>query len=238
MDVDTPKAPAAGNMSSVFASLNQGEAITSGLRKVKPTEMTHKNPELRAAAASAVSTATTTPAKAPKPASLTNAGAKTQQPPKKVLEGNKWTVENFDGESITIDETELNQIVNVYNVRNSTIVIRGKVNAVSLVNCRKTSVLLDSLVSSLAISTSPSFTVQILGAVPTLQIDGTDGGQVYLSKASLGIEIITAKSSALNISLPVDGEEDGVFEEKPVPEQIKTVVQAGKLVSSIVEHTA
>jgi hypothetical protein len=33
----------------LLASLNQGEAITSGLRKVTEAEMTHKNPELRAA---------------------------------------------------------------------------------------------------------------------------------------------------------------------------------------------
>lgn len=104
-------------------------------------------------------------------------------------------------------------------------------------NCVKTSILLDSTVSSLAISTSPSFTVQILGKVPTILIDGTDGGQVYLSKESLDVEIITAKSSSINISLPVEGEEEGIFEEKAVPEQFKTVVKGGKLVTSVVEHS-
>lgn len=99
------------------------------------------------------------------------------------------------------------------------------------------SVLLDSTVSSVAISSSPSFTVQILGKVPTILIDGTDGGQVYLSKESLDVEIITAKTSAINISLPVEGEEEGIFAEKAVPEQLKTVVVNGKLVTSVVEHS-
>jgi adenylyl cyclase-associated protein len=48
---------------------------------------------------------------------------------------------------------------------------------------------------------------------------------------------VTAKSSSINISLPVQGEEDGIFEEKAVPEQLKTVVQNGKLVTTVVEHS-
>ena len=47
-----PLAPASksadNDMSAVFAQLNQGEAITAGLRKVDKSKMTHKNPELRA----------------------------------------------------------------------------------------------------------------------------------------------------------------------------------------------
>lgn len=69
-----------------------------------------------------------------------------------------------------------------------------------------------------------------------IQLDSTDSGQIYLSKESLGIEITTAKCSSINVSLPVEGEEDGVFEEQAVPEMLKTVVKGGKLVTSIVEH--
>lgn len=108
---------------------------------------------------------------------------------------------------------------------------------VDTVNCPKTSILVDSTVSSLSVSNSPSFTVQILGKVPTILLDGNDGGQVYLSRASLACEIVSAKCSALNVSLPVEGEDDGVFEEKAVPEQLKTVVKDGKLVTTVVEHS-
>lgn len=58
-----------------------------------------------------------------------------------------------------------------------------------------------------------------------MTIDGTDGGQLYLGKDTLDIEIVTAKSSSINISLPVEGEEEGIFAEKPVPEQLKTVIR-------------
>lgn len=44
------KAPG-GGAAAVFAELNQGEAVTKGLRKVDKSEMTHKNPSLRAGSA-------------------------------------------------------------------------------------------------------------------------------------------------------------------------------------------
>ena len=67
-----------------------------------------------------------------------------------------------------------------------------------------------------------------------IQLDSTDSGQIYLSKDSLNTEITTAKCSAININLPVGPE--GEFNEEPVPEMFKTVVQDGKLVTTIVEH--
>lgn len=42
-----PAAPA-GGAAAVFAQLNRGEEVTKGLRKVDKSEMTHKNPALRA----------------------------------------------------------------------------------------------------------------------------------------------------------------------------------------------
>ena len=96
--------------------------------------------------------------------------------------------------------------------------------------------MLGSVVSGLSITSSPSFTVQILGQVPTIQIDNTDSGQVYLSKECVDtVEIITSKTSAINISLP--GAEEGDYEEKPIPEQMKSVIQGGKVVTTIVEHS-
>jgi len=97
-------------------------------------------------------------------------------------------------------------------------------------------VLVESVVSSVSITKSPSFALQITGVAPTIQIDSTDSGQIYLSKQCLGVEITTAKCSAINVSLPVEGEEDGAFEEQAMPEMLKTVVQNGKLVTTIVEH--
>ncbi|KAJ3508634.1 hypothetical protein NLJ89_g5645 [Agrocybe chaxingu] len=228
-------APAAG-ATAVFAQINRGEDVTKGLRKVDKSEMTHKNPALRAGSVVPASTSGPSPSgkrpiKPSKPSAL--AGKK---PPKFVLDGTKWLIEHQEHETLTVDNVEINHSVNVFGCKGTTIVIKGKVNAVNILNSSKTAVLVHSVVASVGVTASPSFTLQVTGTCPMIQLDTTDSGQIYLSKDSLGAEITTAKCSAINISLPVEGEEDGIFEEQPVPEMFKTVVQNGKLVTTIVEH--
>ena len=108
--------------------------------------------------------------------------------------------------------------------------------AMPSVNCVKTSVRVESVISAVSVTNSPSFALQITGKAPTIQLDSTDSGQIYLSKECLDVEITTAKCSAINISLPVEGEEDGVFNEHPVPEMFRTTIVNGKLVTTAVEH--
>jgi adenylyl cyclase-associated protein len=153
---------------------------------------------------------------------------------------------------LVVEDVELHQSVNLYGCKNSTVVIKGKVNAVTLrtsmtrnltvvtsnrrvVNCTKTSILVESAISTVSVTKSPSFELQITGHVPTIQLDSTDSGQIFLSKDCLGVEITTAKCSSININLPVV-EEEGVFTEHAVPEMLKTVVVDGKLVTTALEH--
>ncbi|KAI8618456.1 adenylate cyclase associated N terminal-domain-containing protein [Chytriomyces sp. MP71] len=230
--------PAAGAaLSNVFSALNQGSNVTAGLRKVDKSEMTHKNPELRAAgvvpSAPAKPTATAPPkfggAVAPK------------APPKLALEGNKWVVENYVNapEPLVIEAPELRHTVYIFNCQNSTIQVKGKVNAVTLDGCKKSGLLLESVVSTVDIVNCKSVQVQITGKAPTVAIDKTDGCQVYLSKLSVEngaeVEVLTAMSSECNVLVEGEGE-DGGFIERPVPEQIKNTVRAGKMESTIVEH--
>lgn len=98
---EKPAAPtaAASGLGAVFSELNKGEAVTKGLRKVDPKEMTHKNPSLRAGATvptrsdsqSSVSSVgrgkSLAPGKKPKPESM-----RTKKPPRKELDGNKWYI--------------------------------------------------------------------------------------------------------------------------------------------------
>ena len=42
--------------------------------------------------------------------------------------------------------------------------------------------------------------------MPTISIDKTDGCQIYLSKESMDCEIVTAKSSEMNIVVPDNGD--------------------------------
>jgi adenylyl cyclase-associated protein len=104
-----------------------------------------------------------------------------------------------------------------------------------LVGCKKTALVMESAVSSLSITSSPSFEVQITGQVPTVQVDTTDSGSLYLSKECMAaVEVITSKTSSINISIPVGADDD--FEERPIPEQMKSRIVDGKVVTEIVEH--
>ncbi|KAL0580251.1 suppressor of rasval19 [Marasmius crinis-equi] len=230
-------APAAsGGTAAVFAELNRGAEVTKNLRKVDKSEMTHKNPELRASSVVPSSVGSGAAAKKPlrpaKPQALMG-----KKPAKFALEGKAWNVEYHEDEkNLTVQDTQLNQVVNIFGCKNTVIQVKGKINAVTLVNCTKTSVLIESVVSSVSVTKSPSFQIQITGTCPMIQIDSTDSGQIYLSKSSLEAEITTAKCSSINVSLPVEDEEEGVYEEQPVPEMLKTVVKDGKLVTTVVEH--
>lgn len=80
----------AGGLGAVFSELNRGDAVTKGLRKVDKSEMTHKNPSLRAS--STVGEASSrgkspAPGKKPKPESM-----RIKKPPRKELDGNKWII--------------------------------------------------------------------------------------------------------------------------------------------------
>jgi adenylyl cyclase-associated protein len=86
-------APKSSDMGAVFSQLNKGEDVTSGLKKVDPSQMTHKNPSLRASAPvpqrsnSSGSSKSIPPNMKPKPESM-----RTKKPPRKDLDGNKWII--------------------------------------------------------------------------------------------------------------------------------------------------
>ena len=68
-----------------------------------------------------------------------------------------------------------------------------------------------------------SVEVQCLGRVPTVSVDKVDGCQIYLGADALGAEILTAKSSEVNVvEVPAEAEEAGEPSEHPVPEQFVT----------------
>lgn len=89
---------------------------------------------------------------------------------------------------------------------------------------------------------------KVLGKVPTISIDKTDGCQMYLSPESLEVEIVSSKSSEMNVLVPKGNGDyvkrffvsDYLFSifffqtEYPVPEQYKTTVVPGKGLSTII----
>ncbi|RMZ86634.1 hypothetical protein DV736_g6140, partial [Chaetothyriales sp. CBS 134916] len=228
-----------GDMSAVFSQLNQGSAVTAGLRKVDKSEMTHKNPSLRSSSAipeRSGSQSSSGRGKSPvpnkKPESM-----RTKKAGRKELDGTKWIVENFDntGNEVIEIQAELQQSILISRCNKALVKVAGKANAISIDNCSGLSILLDSLVSSLDVIKCTKFAVQINGKVPTLLLDQVDGAQLYLSEASLNAELFTSKSSAINVVVPPSDDDDD-SKELALPEQILSVIKDGKLISQVVEH--
>ncbi|KAK9462866.1 adenylate cyclase associated N terminal-domain-containing protein [Lipomyces oligophaga] len=231
-EVQSTSAPG-GGLNAVFSQINQGESVTSGLKKVDKSQMTHKNPSLRAKDI-VVTTSTASRGKTPSPPTKPQS-LKQKKPARIELEGTKWIVENFENNPEVIVEAEINHGVFIHRCKNSTIQIKGKFNAVTVNECSGTGLLVESLVASADIIKSQKFGLQVTGRLPTISIDQSDDGQIYLSKESLDVDIYTSKSSSINVNIP-DEADEGEFKEQPVPEQLLHTVVNGKLTSTIVEH--
>ncbi|KFR03498.1 Adenylyl cyclase-associated protein 1, partial [Nipponia nippon] len=219
--------------SALFAQINRGEGITSGLRHVSDDMKTHKNPALKNQGGPVRSGPK--PFTAPKPACNANPSQKTspKAPALLELEGKKWRVENQENATnLVISDTELKQVAYVFKCTNSTLQIKGKINSITLDNCKKLGLVFDDVVGIVEIINSRDIKVQVMGKVPTISINKTDGCHVYLSKNSLDCEIVSAKSSEMNVLIPTEG---GDFTECPVPEQFKTVWNGQKLVTTVTE---
>ncbi|KAB0379083.1 hypothetical protein FD755_010661 [Muntiacus reevesi] len=215
--------------SALFAQINQGESITHALKHVSDDMKTHKNPALKTQ--SGLIRSGPKPFSAPKP-----------DPPKPVtkkepalleLEGKKWRVENQENVSnLVIEDTELKKVAYIFKCVNSTLQIKGKINSITVDNCKKLGLVFDDVVGIVEIINSKDVKVQVMGKVPTISINKTDGCHVYLSKSSLDCETVSAKSSEMNVLIPTEG---GDFNEFPVPEQFKTLWNGQKLVTTVTE---
>ncbi|MCJ1468596.1 hypothetical protein MMC07_007225 [Pseudocyphellaria aurata] len=230
------------DMGAVFDQLSKGEAVTSRLRKVSPSSQTHKNPSLRTNAPvptrsdsqNSISSRgkSSHPSKRPKPESL-----RTKKPPRKELDGNKWIIENFDSPDGALEiRAAISHSILISRCTNTTIRVLGKANAISLDNCTHCALVIDSLVSAVDVIKSPRFEMQVLGTLPTIMLDQVDGAAIYLSRESLGTEVFTSKCSGVNVNLPGRSDDDD-YQERALPEQVRSVIRDGVVVSEIVEHS-
>ncbi|KAK4176013.1 putative adenylyl cyclase-associated protein [Triangularia setosa] len=225
----------AGGFGAVFSELNQGEAVTKGLRKVDKSEMTHKNPSLRASSVvpegSAARGKSPAPGKKPKPESM-----RVKKPPKQVLEGNKWTIENYDSPEQPIEiEVEMTHSLLISKCTKTTIVLKGKANAVTIENTARLSLVVDDLVSTVDAVKSQNFALQVMGTIPTVLLDQVDGAQIYFSKESSSTRVFTSKSTGVNVN--VIGPDDD-YKELALPSQICSYYdeEKGDMVNEIVSH--
>lgn len=231
MTFDEKETSSKPDSNALFAALNKGEGVTTGLKKVT-ADMKSKN---RTDKTSVVPAATTT-AKQTAPRTGANAAAAKKGPARLALVGNKWFVENQDNNrEIEIKETAPNQSILVYKCDNCVIKIAGKVNNISVDASKKTGIVFHEAISVAELVNCNSIELQITGKVPSVAIDKCSGVQLFLPATSLETEIVTSKSSEMNVLIP-GATADADLVEIPIPEQYKSFVRGAKIVTETVHH--
>ncbi|PVU98454.1 hypothetical protein BB559_001595 [Furculomyces boomerangus] len=211
---------------ALFSELNKGAAITAGLKKVDKSKKVSSE----------------VPAQPVKPKTKTlqsSAKTETKKQGRQVLDGKKWIVENMDNAEIEVDITDITQTLYVFNCNGSVIKVNNKLNALTMDKCSKTGLVFDSVVASCDLVNCKSVKIQATKTVPIINIDKTDGVQVFLSSEALDlVEILTAKSTEVNICYPdPNSKEEFDYKESFVPEQMRTVVVNGNIVTNVLEHS-
>ncbi len=145
--------------------------------------------------------------------------------------------ENYEKEASPIEiEASISHSVLISKCSNTTIIIKGKANAVTVENTNRLSLIVDSLVSTVDAVKSQNLAVQVMGVIPTVMLDQIDGAQIYFSKESVATKIFSSKSAGINLNI-ISGPDDD-YKELPLPSQICSYYdeKKGDLVNEIVAH--
>ncbi|XP_038052180.1 adenylyl cyclase-associated protein 1-like [Patiria miniata] len=229
--VEAPTAAGASSQptaaAALFADINKGEGVTTGLKKVTADMQTHKNPALRQGAKpfSGAAQSGVKAVSAPK----VPAKAVVKPPRLELIAGKKWEVEYQKDKQDIVIEGQMMQTIYIYKCENSVIQVKNKVNLITLDSCKKTGLVLDQCMGSVDTVNCQSVKLQVTGKVPIVSIDKTDGAMLYLSPDSLDTIVVAAKSSEMNVLIPKG---DGDYTEFPLPEQFKSTYNGKTFVTA------
>ena len=143
----------------------------------------------------------------------------TAKPPVCELQRDRWIIEHQVGsEVVKVNNLAMNQEVYIGNCKKTTIVLEGKCKTIAIDKCVNSQVVFDSVVSACELVNCKNIKVECKGQVPSVSIDKTDGVTVYLSEEAKGAQLVTSKSSEMNVSFPNADSTDN-WAEVPIPEQ-------------------
>ncbi|GLC36585.1 hypothetical protein PLESTB_000164600 [Pleodorina starrii] len=232
---------AAPDPSALFKELSKGEGITSGLRKVTADMKSKNNPDRTGAVPASAAAAAAAPAAAGGSAAAARKAGQPSGPPSLELRGTKWVVENWAGrQDLVVENDAPKNSVYVYGCTDCVVQVQGKVNAITLDNCRRVGLVFGNVISSAEAVNCNSVQMQTTGTVPTISVEKTDGAQIYLSQecsSDPNFQIVSAKCSSINVVVvPAENDTEDP-REHPVPEQYISTFQGGRLVTVASEHS-
>ncbi len=156
-----------GGMGNIFGELNKGLNVTKGLKKVTKDQQTWRAEY--AGKEEKVVDSKSPPQKAVAPANRAAVSLKPKGPPIKefVQHGNKWVIENQTSVEgvVTVEITDIKQIVYIYGCIGATIDIKGKCKMVTIDSCKKTQVLVDDAISSVETVNCHGMKLQVTAAM-------------------------------------------------------------------------
>ena len=159
--------------------------------------------------------------------------------PRKYERGISWIFDRFSNRKdleLAEEECGMKKGVMIENCDNCVFQIKGKVKTVLISNCKAVGVIVQDIVSSVDIVNCAKIQLQATGKVPSVQIDKTDGCEIYLMTAGTydDLLIATAKSQDMTITFP-DPKNPEEYKMEAIPHQFVHRLQNGKVASEVSE---
>jgi adenylyl cyclase-associated protein len=144
----------------------------------------------------------------------------------------KWYVQYQsagDGE-VVVTINDKKESVYVLGCLGASITVVGKCNGIVVDNCKKTKVTFGTVMASCELVNCQRMHIVCTEKVSSVAIDKTDGAVVTLPKTSMDSEILSAKSSEMNVQWY---DEEGELVERPIPEQYVHRIKDGAITANV-----
>lgn len=219
----TSSAPSAGI--DLFAAINKGGSITSGLKTVTKDMQTWRA-EYAGEDAPKVTQA---PREAPKKKEIVLA-----HPPRKEFNEatQRWNIDYQTAKEglVDINITDKKQTVYILGCVGASISIKGKCKSIILDSCKQVSLSFDVAMASVEVVNSSRVKIFCRDNVNAVAIDKTDGIVVTLPTTSMHTEVVASKSSEMNLAWT---DESGEMVERPIPEQFVHRIKDMKITANV-----
>lgn len=208
-------------MASLFAEINKGADITSGLKKVDKAEVKKAKAEGGPVAGTRTS--------GPLPTAVVKAEPK--------REGDKWFLEGMQNveEPTMIKAEKMSESVYVSKCIKSSLCIEGKLNQVTVDGCKRFNVQVGEVISSIEMVNSSNVKLYLSGKVPNITVEKCEDMNVIVLPAGQKamndckeLRIVSSRVSGVNVIIV---QEDGDEKEMSIPSQFISKIENGRLVT-------
>lgn len=123
---------------------------------------------------------------------------------------------------------EINHEVYIYACKDVAIFVDAKCKGVKVDKCKNVTLIVNSLLSGIEIVNCKKIKMQVQAgqSLPSVAIDKSDGVTVGLSFTSRAAQVVSSKSSEMNVYFPLTAAEDSEWVELPIPEQFVSKLSA------------